>query len=139
MSELDRDALLVALVLSPATYSRNRFFEMYRDPELRRVRRRASLLRGIAQHVARVRPSELGEIVRVEPAAGEEMRLVYVVPALGLRRTATLDPLEFSLLRCVISRAPSFPPALAASEVDRARVEAALQRLAPVSAESMVP
>lgn len=28
----DLDALLIALVLAPATFSRNRFFDMYADP-----------------------------------------------------------------------------------------------------------
>ena len=32
MRAIDREALLVALVLAPATYSRNRFFHLYVDP-----------------------------------------------------------------------------------------------------------
>jgi len=128
---LDREALLAALTLAPATYSRNRFFELYaHDRGLYLVRRRASLLRSIVRHLTRAVPGEPGEIVGVEPAGGERVQLTYVVPALGLRRTALLDPIELSLVRFAVAQGSGGggPPP---GDPDRTRVEAVLARLAP--------
>lgn len=133
LASIDSEALLVALVLAPATYSRNRFFALYTDPEVRRVRSRAALVRSIVRHVARIDPAERGEILSVEPTATGRVELTYVVPALGLRRTATLDPIELSLVRFDMARAPGKREPLAADDPDRLRIEAALQRLAPVT------
>lgn len=132
---IDPEALLVALVLSPATYSRNRFFDLYKDPEVRRIRRRASHLRSIVRQVTggRAARGALGEGVHVAPAAGGRVELGYEVPALGLRRTVVLDPLEMALIRFALSRAAG-AGMLAADDPDRARVEAVLARLSPVAA-----
>ena len=46
----EHDALLVALVLDPSTYSRNRFFDRHNNAVFRRVRRRASLVRSVVRH-----------------------------------------------------------------------------------------
>lgn len=122
---LDPDALLVALVLAPATYSRNRFFEMYQDPAVRRVRRRAAHIRGVVRQVT----AREGE-PRFSPVAEDRVELGYEVPSLGLRRTVLLDPIELSLVRFAMARARdagSPPP----SDPDRIRVEEALARLAP--------
>jgi hypothetical protein len=126
---IDREALLVALVIAPATYSRNRFFSLYADPEVRRVRRRASQIRSIVRHVAGANPREQGEALRVAPARGDRVVLTYAVPALGLRRTAILDPIELSLVRFAIARGGEGAPG--PEDPDRARIEAALRRLAP--------
>lgn len=134
MKAPDLEALLVALVLAPATYSRNRFFSLYTDPEVRRVRRRASLIRGIVRHVSRVHADAAGEVLTIEPTAAGRVTLTYVVPAIGLRRTATLDPIELSLVRFAMARAPKEPPAgaaLAPDDPDRLRIEEALVRLVP--------
>jgi len=138
-THLDHEALLVALVLAPATYSRNRFFALYTDPEMRRVRRRAALVRNIVRHIARLDPAERGEILRVEPTGAGRVELTYVVPALGLRRTATLDPIELSLVRFDMARAPGQPAPLAADDPDRLRIEAALRRLAPRAVPPSAP
>lgn len=131
---IDREALLVALVLSPAIFSRNRFFALYEDPEVRRIRRRASHVRGIVRQVTggRAARGDLGEGVRVAQAPGGRVELGYDVPALGLRRTVVLDPLEMALVRFAIARAAG-AGALLPDDPDRARVEAALARLAPVA------
>ena len=127
---IDREALLAALVIAPATYSRNRFFEMYRDPETYRIRRRASQLRSIVRQITRADPAERGESVSFVPAGGGRVELTYAVPALNLRRTALLDPIELSLVRFAVARASRVeePPP---GDPDRARVEAALARLLP--------
>jgi hypothetical protein len=125
---LDRDALLVALVLAPATYSRNRFFHLYTDPEMYRVRRRASILRDVVRQIAKIRP---GEVLRVEPVGDGRVELVYAVPSLGLRRTTRLEPIELSVVRFALKNSPARPSSLVSDEVDRGRVEAALRRLGP--------
>jgi hypothetical protein len=129
---IDREALLVALVLAPATYSRNRFFEMYKDPEVRRIRRRASHLRSVVRQVTggRAARGALGEGVHVEPKGGGRVELGYEVPALGLRRTVLLDPIEMALVRFAIQRAAG-AGALPPDDPDRTRIEGALARLAP--------
>jgi hypothetical protein len=129
IARIDREALLAALVLAPATYSRNRFFDLYKDPDFYRIRRRASQLRGIVKHLTRVDPAEQGEIVGLSPRAGDRVELTYTVPALGLKRTALLDPLEVALVRYAMARAGT--RAARADDPDRARIEAALARLAP--------
>jgi hypothetical protein len=48
----DPEALVVALTLAPATWSRNRFFELYKDASVRRARRRATLVRCVAADLA---------------------------------------------------------------------------------------
>ncbi len=130
--EIDREALLAALVIAPATYSRNRFFDLYKDPDVYRIRRRASQLRSIVRHVTRVDPTQAGERVRFSPAPGDRVELSYAVPTLGLRRTALLDPIELSLVRFAMARGSERPPP---DDPDRVRVEAALARLAPRPAD----
>ena len=127
---LDREALLAALVLAPATYSRNRFFEMYTNQEVRRVRRRATQLRSVIAHL--VRPGITSS--RDLPAEDGLVRLTYQVPNIGLRRTIALAPIELSLLRFAIARFQEPSAALAPDDLDRRRIEDALARLAPVSA-----
>ena len=138
MRALDLEALLVALVLAPATYSRNRFFDLYADPEARRTRRRASLLRSIVRHVAAIDQARHGEIVGAEPAPGGSVLLTYVVPAMGLRRTTTLEPIEMALVRYAIARARAIAvlaPPLPEGDPDRLRIESTLHRLAGLPAE----
>ncbi|APR83831.1 Hypothetical protein A7982_09180 [Minicystis rosea] len=136
---IDREALLVALVLSPATYSRNRFFELYKDPEVRRIRRRAAQVRSIVRQVTSGRAARgaLGEGVNVA-AVGGRIELSYEVPAMGLRRTVLLDPLEMALIRFAMARASGLP-LLPPDDPDRMRVEDALARLAPQGTASASP
>jgi hypothetical protein len=144
---LDDEALLVALVLAPATYSRNRFFDMYTQPAMRRVRRRASLVRSIVRHLARAsaegdrEPMEL----TIQTADDGAAEIRYYVPALGLRRTTLLEPVEAALVRFALARVKGGlsgeQAALPADDPDRIRVEAALRRLAPLArhTEGMYP
>ena len=128
---IDRDALLAALVLDPATYSRNRFFDLYKDPDVYRIRRRASQLRSIVRQVTGADPRQVGERLHFSPKDGDRVELSYAVPALGLRRTALLDPLELSLVRLAMARRPGAAGRAGPGPPDRARVEAVLARLAP--------
>ena len=106
---IDLEALLVALVLAPATYPRNRFFALYQNPEVRRVRRRASHLRGLVRQVAATR----SDAVRVAPGPDHRVLVRYEVPALGLRRRVLLEPIEARLIDVVRT-----PPATAEALVE---------------------
>jgi hypothetical protein len=138
----DLEALLVALVLAPATYSRNRFFEMYTDPAVRRVRRRAALVRSIVQQLVLASSASPPEKVSiaVRPAPGGHVELTYSVASMGLRRTTWLDPMEAALVRFAMARAQPLEAssaegvAIADDDPDRLRIEAALRSLAPLAA-----
>jgi hypothetical protein len=116
----DKDALLCALVLAPAAFSRNRFFHLFEQPELGRVRRRATRVRGILRQLA----SGAEVTGEIELADGRRM-LRFRLPALGLSRTAALSRLEAATLRFALARAEKRTP----DAGDRALVEDALKRL----------
>lgn len=143
---VDPEALLVALVLAPSTFSRNRFFSLYADPEARRVRRRAALLRSIVRQLVAG-----ADRAGLAPAASGGALLTYDVPSLGLKRTAALDALELAVLRIAVARgavpraeqpaggdaAPSsttgaaLPRDLLPEPADSSRIERVLARLLP--------
>jgi hypothetical protein len=144
---VDLEALLVALVLAPSTFSRNRFFALYADARARRVRRRAAVLRGIVRQV-----SAGVERAEATPSAQGGASLTYEVPALGMKRTAALDAFELSVVRFALERgltgaqadeaesaggqanpalAALLPPALFPEPSDVLRIERALARLMP--------
>jgi len=138
----DLEALLVALVLVPGTYSRNRFFALYTDPDAARVRRRAQLLRSLIAEVTQKDPARRGHIVAIDEREDGGASFTYVVPSLNLRRTTTLSDLELSVVRFALSlRADANAPPAAPDEKTfaplgeddpvRARIEDALRRLAP--------
>jgi hypothetical protein len=116
----DADALLCALVLAPGAFSRNRFFHLFEKPELARVRRRATRVRGILRQL-----SSGAEVTgEIELADGRRM-LRFRVPALGLSRTAALSRLEAATMRFALARAERRTP----EPGDRNLVEEALKRL----------
>jgi hypothetical protein len=49
--QVDDDALLCALVLAPTSFSRNRFFGLFEQPERKKLRRRAARIRGIIRQL----------------------------------------------------------------------------------------
>jgi hypothetical protein len=131
---VDPEALLVALVLAPATYSRNRFFPLYLDPSARRARRRAGLVRSVLRHAAHFANGD--GALSIEPD-GEGFIVRYVVPSLGLRRTVMLDAIEIALVRNGVARRSG--GSLPEMDADRLRIESALQRLGGVTAFSEPP
>jgi hypothetical protein len=116
----DHDALLCALVLAPDAFSRNRFFELFEQPDVRRLRRRAARVRGILRQLTS------GAEVTGELELADGRRLLrYRVAELGLSRTAALSPLEAAALRFSLARSRRSP----VDPGDRAIVEMALARL----------
>jgi len=114
------DALLCALILTPTAFSRNRFFHLFEQPELRRVRRRATRVRGILRQLA------AGAEVTGEVELNDGRRLLrYRVERLALSRSAALSPLEAATLRFALAKAARRTP----DATDRTLVESALKRL----------
>ncbi|HEY3592395.1 MAG TPA: hypothetical protein VGL13_00915 [Polyangiaceae bacterium] len=129
--EIDRDALLCALVLSPLTFPRNRFFPLFKLSWARTTRFRASQIRSIVRHLS-TRPA----LETKATAEDEEGRVVvrYAVPDLGLSRTVVLDRLELAMLRFALTRGNAasgvaISPTLVVTDEDRNLVEEALSKL----------
>jgi hypothetical protein len=120
---VDPDALFCALVLAPRTFSRNRFFNLYEDPVLRRVRGRAARVRGIVRQLAGS-GRQRGEIVGEQVLDDGRVLLRYRVHELAYYRTTALSALEAAALRYALHRAGVG----ALTDEDRSRVEAALER-----------
>lgn len=121
MSEsVDHEALLCALALAPSTYSRNRFFSLYQDAELRTVRRRAAVVRSLVKQLAHA---------DCEPqiiAHGEgSFEVTIADPVLCFKRRTRLDGLELVLLRYMLARARG-----GRADLEREQIEATLARLA---------
>jgi len=122
---VDREALVVAMTLVPRLVSRNRSFAFFEDAEVRRARARASLLRGIVRQLAGAH----GRVEALDVALGPsacEMR--YRVPAVRMERRALLSNVEYGCVAYLAGRAGV--AGIHADEADRARIEAALHRLA---------
>ncbi|MBK8255283.1 MAG: hypothetical protein IPK82_21810 [Polyangiaceae bacterium] len=133
--EVDAEALLVALTLSPATYSRNRFFEMYRSPNVQHVRRRAGHLRSIVTaFVSEVGAPSRGTLESVVASTDGGSQLVYCVPRLGLRRSVVLTRIETALVRYCVGKAlgEKVPTEFAPLPHDIDVITRALHRLSPV-------
>lgn len=121
---VDDEALLCALVIAPTTFSRNRFFGLFESPERKRLRRRASRVRGIIRQLVapeRGKAEILGERVLEDG----QVLLRYRVEELGYSRTAALSRLEAAALRYALHRAGRGD----LDDEDRKVVEDAIARL----------
>jgi hypothetical protein len=120
----EREALVAGMTLVPALLSRNRNFALFEDPEMRRVRVRAALLRGIVRQLTGAEGKV--ESLEVLPRSGvRELR--YRVPGIRISRRAVLTDLEYSCVAYLAGRASV--AGLAADDEDRARIDTALRRL----------
>jgi len=130
--DVDRSALLCALVLAPTTFARNRFYALFTESSARRTRSRAAQLRTIVRHFAHDNPrAELGELVPLEDGT---FLLRYSIRRLKLKRSSVLDRLELALVRFAIGRrakpgAEALAPTLVAGAEDRALVFTAVAKL----------
>ena len=96
---IDLDALLVALVLVPRSYPRNRFFGLYRFPPARRVRRRAAIIRSLIADLAHG-----VDDLQLERNS-HRMRLRYRLADVGATRTSLLTDQELALVKLGVERA----------------------------------
>jgi hypothetical protein len=120
---VDPEALLCALVLVPRSFPRNRFFSLYEDPLLRKVRGRAARIRGIIRQLVASGRAR-GEIVGEQVLEDGRVLLRYRVAELAYSRTTALSALEAATLRYALHRALASP----LTDDDRTRVEDALSR-----------
>lgn len=125
---LDVESLTVAMAIAPGVYSRNRFFELFKAPEVRRARSRAQVVRGIVQHLSMLHRdgADLSSSVSVERSAGR-VGFRYRVPALRFERRAELSELETSCVLYLAERASV--PGLAPTPAEREGLHGALRRL----------
>ncbi len=129
----DADALFVALVLAPGTFSRNKFFALFQDSELMHARTRAKAVRSLIKELTEPwahpgeRPSRSCPIIEEEYEQEGELHLTYRVEELNYKRSILLTPLEAATLRYSLHQ--SHLRELASS--DREMVERALSKLAP--------
>lgn len=124
---VDHEALLCALALAPSTYSRNRFFSLYQDAELRVVRRRAAVVRSLVKQLAHASAEPT-----IEPHGEGSFEVTIANPVLCFKRKTRLDALELALLRYMVARARG-----ACADAEREQIEAILARLAgPFPAQS---
>jgi hypothetical protein len=136
----EREALVAGMTLVPALLSRNRNFALFEDPEMRRVRVRAALLRGIVRQLAGAEGKV--ESLEVLPRSGARegaregahqgayqsgFELRYRLPGVRVSRRAVLTDLEYSCVAYLAGRASV--AGLAADDEDRARIDTALRRL----------
>jgi hypothetical protein len=118
------EALLCALVLAPNTFARNRFFGMFEDPALRRVRRRAYHVRSILRQLLGTGKERALITGRLE-LDDTRVLLRYRLDNLKLERTTALSALEFAVLNYALHRAGRGD----LEDEERARVENALRSL----------
>jgi len=126
---LDVDALTVAMAIAPGVYSRNRFFDLFKAPELRRARSRALLVRGIVQHLTMLQRDgeDIASSVAFERHAGR-VGVRYTVPSLHFERRTEISELEASCVFFLAERASL--PGLAPTAAERDGLHRALLRLA---------
>ncbi len=122
---VERDVLVVGMTLVPGFLSRNKNFALFEDPEVRRARVRAALLRGIVRQLSGAH----GKVEALHVVSGMDVREIrYRVAGVRLDRRTVLTDLEFACVAYLAGRASI--EGLKASEEDRARIEGALRRLA---------
>lgn len=122
---LDETSLVVAMTVVPGLYSRNKLFSLFTDPRLRRARKRAVALRTAVRQLT----AGAATNVDIEPAPGG-YRLVYDLPNIAYVRHLFLNEAERACVVFLLSRAGA--TCLPCRDEDRALVESALLRLAPL-------
>ncbi|HVZ36601.1 MAG TPA: hypothetical protein VG963_29430 [Polyangiaceae bacterium] len=121
---MNPDGLLCALVLAPNTFARNRFFGMFENPALRRVRRRAYHVRSVLRQLLGQGKERALLIGRAE-LDDSRVLLRYRIENLKMERSTALSALEAAVLSFALHRAGQGD----LEEEDRERVERALQSL----------
>lgn len=131
---VNADALLCALVLAPSTFARNRFFGLYEDPGMRRVRRRAYHVRSILRQLLGQGKDRALVIGRLE-MDDSRVLIRYQIENLKLERTTALSALESAVLNYALHRAGKGE----LEDHERALVEGALSSLGEEAALETVP
>lgn len=123
--EVDDDGLLAALVIVPGSYSRNRFYTLFREPRYRRIRRRAAQLRSLVRDLAGRGKATVIDARERHDDGSTTIR--YHVDELSLTATVMLDAFESAVVDVALSTMLAEAPAEHASRL----VDAALAKLSP--------
>jgi hypothetical protein len=124
MNPLDREALTVAMALVPGMYARNKHFALHGQPDVKRAKVRAALIRGVVRQLAGAH----GEVEGLAFARhGEGTVLRYRVPQMRFERRVELSEIERACLVFLAHRAGV--RGVHATPEERAHLEAALKRL----------
>jgi hypothetical protein len=131
---VDRDALTVAMAVAPGVYARNRLFGFHKDPEVRRAKARAAIVRGLVRQLSGLQGATSGLVI--ERAHGRAV-VRYRVDSLHLERRAELSEVEVACLLYLAARsgAQGACRELAPTPEDRALLHEALRRLSAGFAE----
>lgn len=133
MHHPDREALTVAMALVPTMYARNKLFTLHREPEVRRAKARAAMIRGVVKQLEGAH----GEVTGLTVARhGEVIVLRYRVPSVRFERRVELTEIEHALLVYLAARAGV--SGLSETHEDRAHLDAALMRLGTDIAPTIV-
>lgn len=130
---------MIALILAPGTFSRNKFFSLFEDETLREARRRAQMVRSLVKDLTEPWmlegdiPSHASAVeVQERSLGGKEHEpthvLSFLVPEFNYRREAHLTSLEAAALRYCLSRAKVGE----ISAGEKRLVERHLSRLSPL-------
>jgi hypothetical protein len=122
--DIDLEAVLCVLILAPRTLPRNRYFFLFEDPEIRRVKRRAARVRGIIRQLTDKGP-RAAEITGEAVLDDGRCVIRYRVPSVAASRTTALSALEAAALHFALHRAGRAP----LDSKDRRLVERALSAL----------
>jgi hypothetical protein len=121
----DREALVVGMTLVPGYCSRNKCYALYEQPEVKRARARAAHLRGIVRQLGGSQGRVEGLVIERQ---GGGVHIRYRVPGVRMERRTLLTDVEHACVAYLATRAGV--SGMSASEDDRARIDAALRRLA---------
>jgi hypothetical protein len=121
---VDREALTVAMALVPGMYARNRLFALFREPEVRRAKARAAMIRGVVRQLSGAQGAAEGLAFATH---GDVVVLRYRVPSMRLERRVEMTEAERACLMFLAARAGV--GGVQASADDRAKVESVLKRL----------
>lgn len=125
LTEAEIAALTVAMAVAPGVYARNRNFALFTRPGARYARSRASVLLGLARHLARASGLSVTSETGREDAPVFVLR--YRIVEMSLVRVAELSAVELAALRVLAARGGA--TALPCTDEDRAVVERALATL----------
>jgi hypothetical protein len=125
---IDRDALTVAMAIAPGVYARNRMFAFHRDPEVKRAKARAAVLRGLVRQLSGSHGAIEGLVIERGHSGGRAL-VRYRLANLRFERHAELSEVEASCLLYMAMRAGA--AGLHPSAEDRAVLHGALRRLVP--------
>lgn len=102
----DHEAVVVAMIVAPGVYARNRMFDFFRTAAAQRARKRAATVRGVVGQLGRA------VNVTVTEAGPDRWTLRYAIASINFSRVVELTTAEIAALRIACERAKitTLPP-----------------------------